>query len=285
MLIKEMPIIVGGFYRSGTSLIRRLLDAHSRIHCGPEVKFFKDLQSDYLNDSLAHVRLFSTLPSLGLDPEEIRNIFGSAFIEAHELAARKAGKVRWADKNPENVLYLAQWQHLLPRGFVFIHVVRHPLDVLASLLEIGFYKAVPANFEDKVKLLKTYLEMGLQYETLFPEKSVRLQYEDLVADPVATLRFLFSSIGEDFEPQVLENFNHVERGHGIEDPKVVMTDRVHDRSVGRWRTDLTSEHVTIARTVLGTLLSSDNSLPVDTGKQKNIVSRSMNFFLGKKKKQ
>ncbi|MDD3813707.1 MAG: sulfotransferase [Desulfocapsaceae bacterium] len=256
MSIKEMPIIVGGFYRSGTSLIRRLLDAHSRIHCGPEVKFFKDLRGDYLNDPLAHVRLFSTLPSLGLEPDEIRDIFGRAFIEAHELAARKAGKARWADKNPENLLYLDQWQHLLPGGFVFVHVVRHPLDVLASLLEIGFAKAVPAIFEDKVKFLKTFVDEGLRYEKLYPETSFRIRYEELVTAPTATLKSLFNWLGEDFEAQVLNNFSHAERGRGIEDPKVVTTDRVHNRSVGRWQTDLTSEQIEIALAILGVSFSS-----------------------------
>ena len=31
-----LPIIVGGCFRSGTSLVRRLLNAHSRIFCGPD---------------------------------------------------------------------------------------------------------------------------------------------------------------------------------------------------------------------------------------------------------
>jgi hypothetical protein len=254
--VRTLPIIVGGFYRSGTTLLRRLLDAHSRIHCGPEVKFFKDLWGDYLDDPLGHVRLFSTLPSLGLEPDEIRNIFGRAFVEAHELAARKADKIRWADKNPENVLYLEQWQHLLPNGFAFIHVVRHPMDVLASLLEIGFPKAVPSIFEDKVKFLGTFLDAGFRYETLHPGTSLRVRYEDLVAAPATALEHLFNWLGEDFETQVLDNFNHAERGQGIEDPKVTTTASVHDRSVGRWRIDLTSEQVEIARDILGSSFSS-----------------------------
>jgi hypothetical protein len=250
MLTRKMPIVVGGFYRSGTSLTRRLLDAHSRIHCGPEVKFFKDLHCDYLDDPLGHVRLFSTLPSLGLESDEICDIFGRAFIEAHEIAARKAGKARWADKNPENVLYLEQWQRLLPQGFAFIHVVRNPLDVLASLLEIGFPKAVPAAFEEKVKFLKTFIEKGTQYQNLHPETSFRIQYEELVTAPTATLTDLFHWLGEEFEPQILDNFNHAKRGQGIEDPKVGGTKSVHNLSVGRWQTDLTPEQVEIAKALL-----------------------------------
>lgn len=247
----NLPIIVGGFYRSGTSLLRRLLDAHSHIHCGPEVKFFKDFYGDYLHDELRHVRLFETLTSLNLTLDELLPIFGGAFIDAHELAAQKSGKVRWADKNPENVLYLEQWDHILPDGFVFIHVVRHPLDTIASLLEIGFHKAVPNNFEDKVKLLKSFMDAGAQYEMLHPEKSFQIQYEKLVSEPNVVLESLFNWLGEDFEPQVLHNYNQAERMFGIEDPKVANTDRVHVKSVGRWQADLNTAQVETVRSVLG----------------------------------
>lgn len=251
MSMPDRPIIAGGFYRSGTSLLRRLLDAHSRIHCGPEVKFFKDLHGDYRDDPLAHVRLFATLPSLGLTAEEIESIFGRAFVEAHELAARKAGKRRWADKNPENVLHLDAWQRLLPDGFVFIHVLRHPLDVLASLLEIGFPKAVPAVFADKVRLLSDFVAAGARFEAAHPDISYRLRYEDLVAEPDASLERLFAWLGERHEASVLTEFDLPIRGRGIEDPKVAGSRRVHDRSVGRWRADLSAEQVGIARSTLG----------------------------------
>jgi len=249
--MKDLPIIIGGFYRTGTSLVRRLLDAHSRIHCGPEVKFFKDFYGDYLNDELHHVRLFSTLSSLGLMEEEMLSIFGQAFIKSHELAARKAGKVRWADKNPENVLYLKQWEQLLPGGFVFLQIVRNPLDALASLKEMGFYKTVPPAFADKARLLVAFREAGAAYAARHPESSLTLRYEDIVRTPHATLEYLFSRLGETFEPEVLERFSLPERGEGIEDPKVKLTQSVHDRGIGRWRQDLTQEEIYAARSILG----------------------------------
>jgi hypothetical protein len=248
---KHLPIIIGGFYRSGTSLVRRLLDSHSRIHCGPEVKFFKDFYGDYLHDELRYARLFSTLPSLGLTEEEILSIYGRAFVESHEIAARKAGKVRWADKNPENVLYLKQWTQLLPGGFVFLQIVRNPLDILASLKEIGFDKAVPTAFADKVRMFKVFRDAGAAYAARHPEPSLTLRYEDIVQAPLATLECLFSWLGETFEPEVLERFNLPERGEGIEDPKVKMTQNVHGRSIGRWRQDLTEKEIYTTQSILG----------------------------------
>src|SRR5688572_13485442 len=104
---KNCPIIIGGCYRSGTSLFRRILDTHSRIHCGPEVKFFKDFYDDY-TIPLKHARFMQTARSI-LPEADLMDILGRAFIELHEAAAKRAGKPRWADKNPENVLYLSEW--------------------------------------------------------------------------------------------------------------------------------------------------------------------------------
>lgn len=249
----DLPIVVGGFYRSGTSLIRRLLDAHSRIHCGPEVKFFKDFYGDYQHDELRHVRLFDSLQSLGLNLDELLPLFGRAFVEAHELAARKAGKLRWADKNPENVLYLDQWRQILPGGFIFVHVVRNPMDALASLKEAGFPKAVPASFEGKVKLYLDFHSSAAAYVKAYPEQSLVVRYEELVFRPEENLEHLFKAIGENFEPGVLSSFFSPERGVGIEDPKVSLTRMVHSESVGRWRYDLDSSEKTLAQTILGPL--------------------------------
>jgi hypothetical protein len=47
------PIIIGGCHRSGTSLLRRILNARSRIHCGPEIKFLRDFHGDYYGDPSA----------------------------------------------------------------------------------------------------------------------------------------------------------------------------------------------------------------------------------------
>lgn len=259
--VADKPIVVGGFYRSGTSLLRRLLDAHSRIHCGPEVKFFKDFYGDYPHDELRHVRLFGTLPSLGLTPEELLPLFGRAFIQAHELAASKAGKARWADKNPENVLYLPQWRGLLPGGFIFVHVVRQPLDALASLKEIGFPKAVPPEFEDKARLYLDFHQAAMAHVRAFPETSITVRYEDLAARPAETLQDFFSRLGETFEPEVLSNFHASERGSGIEDPKVGLSRAVHDQSVGRWRRDLDAAEIMAAEKILGPSLGFLRDLP------------------------
>jgi Sulfotransferase family len=143
------PIVVGGCFRSGTSLLRRVLDAHSRIHCGPEVKFFRDFYGDYISDPLRHLRFFTSAHAL-VSESELLDVTGATFIALHERAALAAGKMRWADKNPENVLYLEQWQRLLGDAWLVVHMVRNPLDTLASMQEARFPLTLPPDIQGKV---------------------------------------------------------------------------------------------------------------------------------------
>jgi hypothetical protein len=258
-----LPIIVGGFHRSGTSLVRRLIDSHSNIHCGPEVKFFLDFDSAFPNDPLAHARLFTTAHSYGLTNDELLRIWGAAFVRFHELAAAKAGKARWADKVPENVLYLAAWQQLLPNGFAFVHVARHPLDALASLKEIGFARTMPKTIQERAELYRRYWRAAEEHVAANPTTSFTLSYEALVQAPETTLRELFTFLGENFQPTVLTEFHRAERVRGIEDPKVSRTRSVHAESVGRWmRGDLASDEVAVARDVLGDILAVYDASPM-----------------------
>ena len=242
-MLKHAPIIVGGFYRSGTSLVRRLLDSHSNIHCPPEIKWFKDFYGDYMNDELAHVRFFKTIRTLGLGEEELLRIYGRAYVEARELACAKLNKQRWADKNPENVLYLNKWHQILNGNLIFIFVVRNPLDSLASLNEVGFKKAVPAKFQEKALILKDYYRKAMAYSTEFGEDTIVVKYEELVSNPEQILRGLFSSLDEIFEPEVLHRFYTQERQFGIEDPKVKKSKEIYLSSIGRWESELTKQQI------------------------------------------
>jgi hypothetical protein len=243
------PIVVGGCFRSGTSLVRRLLNAHSRIHCGPEVKFFRDLHGDYVDDPLKHLRFASTARSLAPDGD-VLEVLGRAFIELHERAAARAGKPRWADKTPENVLYLADWERLLGDRWLYVHVVRNPLDTLASIKEHPFPLSIPGDLGARIGVYRTYTQTGLDFVRRRPQRARVVCYEALVAQPEATLRALMAWLGETLEAGQLA-FNAHDHGDGLEDPKVALATGVHADSVGRWRTVLTAEEADAVWRALG----------------------------------
>jgi Sulfotransferase family len=235
------PIVVGGCYRSGTSLIRRILDAHPRIYCGPEVKFFRDFYGDYLEDPIRHVRFMATAHSMLGEPD-LLEVLGAAFVTMHERAARAAGKVRWADKVPENVVFLERWERLLGDRWILLHVVRNPLDTLASIEQHGFPVSIPGGLEGRIDLYLEYTLAGLTFATVHPDRYVRVLYDELVAEPETTARGLMADLGEDFHPVQLA-INSTAHQPGLEDPSVAHTREVHGRSVGRWRKELGEEEV------------------------------------------
>lgn len=239
MPTNSLPIIVGGCYRSGTSLVRRILDAHSRIYCGPEIKFFRDFYSDYFFDPLQSVHYVPSARSV-LPDSDLLKLLGTAFIALHERAAALAGKVRWADKAPENVIYLGAWEQLLGSNWVFVHVVRNPFDTLASIKEAKFPDAIPSNLDGRIALYNRFSQEGLRFGASHPDRYYRIVYEELSTHPEVVIPKFMEWLGEVCEPMQL-HFNRAPHQHGLEDAKIKASDRVHDRSVGRWKKLLTSE--------------------------------------------
>lgn len=237
------PIIVGGCYRSGTSLVRRLLDSHPRIHCGPEVKLFRDFHADYIDveDPIAHLRFMVTARSLLPEPD-LLEVLGKALVEMHERAALLAGKARWADKVPENVVFLEEWQRLLGEDWVFLHVVRNPLDTLASIEESGFPRSVPAGLSERIDLYVAYAQAGLYFAERNPDRYVRVLYEELVGDPERAVRGLMDALGESFDARQLE-VNSMNHAVGLEDPKAAHASSIHRESLGRWRGVFAKEEI------------------------------------------
>jgi len=235
------PIVIGGCHRSGTSLARRILNAHSKIYCGPEVKFFRDWHGDYPYDPLHHGRFIQSARSM-LPEEELFALLGQAFLAIHERAAQLANKPRWADKSPENVLHLAQWEKLLGENWLFVHVVRNPLDTLASIREAKFTNTIPSHLDQQIEFYKRYTLAGLEYSRANPARSYRLVYERLVRSPEKEIARLMEWLGEEAEA-VQVNFNDTPHQPGLEDPKIAQTKHVHAGSIGRWKRDLTGAQI------------------------------------------
>ena len=224
-----------------------MLNAHPRIHCGPEVTFFRDLYNAFRDDPLAHLRFTTTARTL-LPVEELLELLGAAFVEAHRRAADRVGKKRWADKSPDNVLYTREWQRLLGDDWLFVQVARNPLDTIASMTQ-RFPLTLPADLGGRIDFYRRYTQAGLDFAHVHPGRYLVVVYEDLVARPESVLEDVMAWLGEDLHADQL-SFNAVPHVAGLEDPKVAATTAVHAESVGRWRAILTRDEA--ARVWTGT---------------------------------
>jgi len=190
----DVPIFVIGSPRSGTTLLRLMLDSHPRISCGEETHFLRDLEAIV-------GRNWSLVETYGLPREwwleRIRALY--ADFQAEVLGG--SGKARWAEKDPTYTLHLPFIEELFPQAR-YVHLLRDGHDVVASFRDRwGYRSAARAARTEWARYVTAARELG---ERLPGERFLELRYERLVADPETEARRLFAFLGEAWDPAVIE---------------------------------------------------------------------------------
>jgi hypothetical protein len=208
----EVPFFVVGCPRSGTTLLRWMLEEHPRLAIPPEAEWLVEVAPHWseerheqvLDEIIGHWRY----PDWELPAEEARaavarrrpTSYAELVATLFGLYAARQGKPRWGDKTPSNVLHL----DLLDRLFgdaVFVHVIRDGREVAASLTEQGW---TDAGIVDHADWWRECVTAGrLAGRRLGPERYCEIRLEDLVADPEKGLRRVCAGIGEPYTPRML----------------------------------------------------------------------------------
>jgi hypothetical protein len=226
----ENPIFIVGAHRSGTSLVRRIIDSHPHIACPPE-SFWLSHYSRVLEDE----RVFEGLWGLGFDRAGVIEGLASGARYFHELYRRAKDKSRWADKTPDYAFHLETLKALFGDEARFVLVVRYPPDVAYSLWHRGWrlegYSDEP--IANACEYVADSLAHQLDFLARWPNASEKLHYDRLVREPEATLRSLCDFLDEPWDDNMLE-FNRQRHDVGIEDP-VVRGTRGFDGSFDNWR--------------------------------------------------
>jgi hypothetical protein len=188
------PIFVIGSPRSGTTLLRLILDSHPRISCGEETHFLRDLEAIV-------GRNWHLVATYGLDRAwwlaRIRALYGD--FQAEVLA--RSGKARWAEKDPTYTLHLEFIEELFPDA-LYVHLLRDGHDVVASFRDRwGYLSATRAARGEWARYVRAARALEKRLPTT---RFLELRYEDLVRQPEAQGRRLFEFLGEDWHPAVLE---------------------------------------------------------------------------------
>jgi hypothetical protein len=188
------PILIIGSARSGTTMLRLMLDSHPRISCGEETHFLQTMEP-------VVGRNWRLVERYGFPREywiaRLAELYGGAMAE---YAARR-GKQRWADKDPATTLLLPFADELFPTA-QYVHLMRDGHDVVASHRDRwGYRSAVRA----ARGAWRRYVESARGFGAGLPAGRYReLRYERLVAAPETELRALFAFLGEEWDPAVLE---------------------------------------------------------------------------------
>ncbi|MDP3722831.1 MAG: sulfotransferase [Candidatus Omnitrophota bacterium] len=213
------PVFIVGCQRSGTTLLRAMLNAHPRIAIPYEAhQFSKMLSTEHpwnatwtrdqvtrpIEEFLSHPK-----PSQwGLTPaavqQELRPVdtfrFSDILRAIYAAYARKEGKPRWGDKTPSNTFELPYLLREFPEA-QFVHIVRDGRDVFLSWCKVDWarYDVVQAAKRWRHWVHEAY-ELG---ETLGSAQYLQLRYEDLVRDPRGHLHTICRFLGEFFDERML----------------------------------------------------------------------------------
>ncbi len=251
------PFFIIGCARSGTTILRLMLNEHSRLHVPYESHFIPDLMDRLpLNAPLTHSDLMLAhalilkWPSWGrefwgIPKEELRAvipalrepILSHLVDEVFQISCRRAGKPRWGDKTPGYTERIENLHRVFPRA-KFVHIIRDARDVSSSLRPYGWHGTL---LHQTAHHWHGIVSKGVRAgRTLGPDLYLEVAYEDLVQRTEDSLRRVCAFLGERYEAGMLNFYEHAEENIPGDDNKVhVKTSRSpRDADAYRWRREM-----------------------------------------------
>lgn len=216
-----MPFIVGS-PRSGTTLLRLMLDAHPALAIPPETGFlcaakhikwtepvsreqFLEMITSYPPNAPAWNDFHISVEVFRSQLEKIQPFdLQEGFRLFYKMYASRFGKPRWGDKTPMYCRYLLDVREALPEAH-FIHIIRDGRDAMTSLRKQWFspgssIATQSAYWRDNVMTARTQGHLCPHY--------LEIYYEELVRNPEKLLRQICKFIELDFDPNMLKYYQY-----------------------------------------------------------------------------
>lgn len=190
---RDRPVFIVGCQRSGTTLLRLMLDSHSALACGPETLFLSDMERIITTD-------WHRLARFGFGQDYWLAGIAAFFGGVHADYAAAHGKRRWIDKSPRYALHMDFIARVFPDA-QFIHVIRDGRDVAVSHRQrYGYWAALRTTAK-----WPRYVRAARASATRLPaERYLEVHYEDLVADAQGQLHRVLDFLGEPVEHGLLD---------------------------------------------------------------------------------
>ena len=252
------PFFIVGAQRSGSTLLRLILNAHSEIAIPEEARFLTPLlDKKYLKEPFRGKRLEFLIEYISKVPHfKLWNYDSSFFLaklrskseitlrefieELYSSYCEYEGKKYWGDKslffNWIEVLYT-----LFPEAR-FIHIVRDGRDVFNSWrkIEPSMNNVAVAALDWSYKLSR----IERAFVKIPRSNSMTVRYEDLLSEPEKTVRAICDFINISYEPQMLEFYKTSQYYIGKHHSKLIFGPLRKDNCY-KWRKELTEREKNI----------------------------------------
>jgi hypothetical protein len=270
--LPAFPFVVGEA-RSGTTLLRVMLDAHPQLAIPPESYFVTGLypfRSRYERAGALDLRRFAAdlqglrkfrewdLPADSLATAFAEPMPGGTYADAIRLLygtyAEAHGKPRYGDKSPGYVSRMGLLAALFPEAR-FVHIVRDPRSVALSLVEMPKEWGTRTVPEGAARWRHRVGRGHAEGVALGADRYLEIRYEDLVADSERELRRILEFVLLPWDDAVLR---YAERGLS----RVPPASRAIHGNVGRaptatrdWREQMSREDLEAVEAIAGDLLA------------------------------
>jgi Sulfotransferase family len=213
--VSPPPLLILGVSRSGTTLLRVMLDRNSQLAV-PDESYFVPLLADRhifridADDFLDDVRRLETVREWGIPTDKLRARLrdgmstGRAIAAVYEVYAEEHGKPRWGDKTPMYMRHLRLLWHLFPDA-QYVHLIRDGRDAAVSFLSLPAGIAFetwghPRSAAQFACLWRRDVTAARRLgRGLGTERYLEVRYEDLIANAEPVLRHICAFAGLSYE--------------------------------------------------------------------------------------
>ena len=220
MKLSDQPIFIVGCERSGTTMLRLMLNEHSNIALPPQTKFsrklykrrilFGDLSNgknkDKIIDWMLERETNTKLIDLKLDLGHLRKSWedcttiGELTGTVFQQYSQTRHKPRWGDKRPYYIRYIPQLLKLYPDARI-IHIIRNGHDCISSLKRMPWWNK---NIVYSMLAWRYSIRMGAKAAEAYKDQFLEVRYEDVVRHPETQLKKICDFINVKYESGMLE---------------------------------------------------------------------------------
>jgi tetratricopeptide (TPR) repeat protein len=217
----EVPVLIVGMPRSGTTLVEQILSSHPEIGGGGELSFWSDRAG-----ALAEAGAGALTPAVARE-------FAAGYLALLSDIAPSARRV--TDKMPQNFMHLGIVHLVFPRARI-IHCRRNPIDTCLSIYFTNFSLMKDYAFERRgiIFFYEQYLKLMAHWRRVLPpDRFIDVDYETLVANRRQQTQRMIDFCGLDWDDACLRSESN---------SRVVTTasmwqarQPIYETSVERWR--------------------------------------------------
>lgn len=262
------PLIVLGVSRSGTTLLRVILDRSPGIAI-PDESFFIPLLARRHGRTIDATRFLddlSRMPTVrawGLSVDDVAARVRSGMSTADAIAAifetyaARAGKPRWGDKTPMYMRHLSLLERLFPDA-QYVHLIRDGRDAALSFLQMpeGTFTRTWAHPRGAAEFACLWRKEVSDARALGRRvgrgRYYEVRYEDLVTAPPQVVSAVCEFAEIPFDPVMLEYTGAVDVSEKPHQQRLLQAPTAGVRS---WRQDLSPDESRVFEAVAGDLLA------------------------------